>query len=298
VTTATTVGVFAVDSANIGDHWSVVGALRFDHFAADFHDVFNAVRYSHDDNIVSPRAAVIYKPDDNSSVYFSYGTSFNPAAANLSLASSNNDLAPERDRTFELGGKVVALDGLLGITAAVFNTRMTNARTADPEDPGDQTFSGTQRVNGFEFTVNGRITPNWEIVGGYVYLDTRDLQSQGPGLIGPIPNTAHNQANVWSVYDFDNGFRAGLGANYVGSRAAGFDTETDPGKLIIAKVPEYITLDAMIGYKISDTIAVQLNGYNLADKKYYASAYYNSGDENHVVPGAGRSALLTVTIAR
>jgi catecholate siderophore receptor len=190
------------------------------------------------------------------------------------------------------------LDGMLGVTAAVFNTRMTNARTADPEDPGEQTFSGTQRVNGFEVTVNGRLTPRWEIVGGYVYLDTLDLQSQGPGLIGPIPNTAHNQANVWSVYDFDDGFRVGLGANYTGTRAAGFDTETKPGTLIIAKIPDYVTLDAMVGYKFSDTISVQLNGYNLADKKYFASAYFNSGEENHVVPGAGRSALLTVNISR
>ncbi|MEI9929566.1 MAG: TonB-dependent receptor [Rhizomicrobium sp.] len=168
-------------------HWSVIGALRFDHFGAEFHDTVNDARYSHDDNIVSPRAAVVYKPGENSSVYFSYGTSFNPPAANLSLASSNNDLAPgTRPQPSKLGGKVVALDGLLGLTAAVFNTRMTNARTADPEDPGEQTFSGTQRVNGFEFTANGRITPQWEIIGGYIYLDTRDLQSQGPGLIGPI----------------------------------------------------------------------------------------------------------------
>jgi catecholate siderophore receptor len=298
VTTATTVGVFAVDNVEINDRWSLVGALRFDHFAADFHDVFNDARYSHDDNIVSPRAAIIYKPSENSSIYFSYGTSFDPAAANLSLASSNDDLAPERDRTFELGGKVVALDGLLGITAAVFTTRMTNARTADPEDPGEQTFSGTLRANGFEVTANGRLTPNWEITAGYVYLDTLDLQSQGPGLIGPIPNTAHNQANIWTVYDLDERIRLGLGANYTGSRSAGFDTLTVPGTLIIAKLPDYITLDAMIGYKFSDTISVQLNGYNLADKKYFSSAYFNSGAENHAVPGGGRSALLTLNIAR
>jgi catecholate siderophore receptor len=298
VTTATTVGIFAVDNVEIGDHWSVLGALRFDHFAADFHDVVADAHYSHDDNIVSPRAAIVYKPDENSSVYFSYGTSFNPSAANLSLASSNNDLAPERDRTFELGGKMVALDGLLGLTAAVFNTRMTNAREADPEDPGEQTFSGTERVNGFEITANGRITPQWEITAGYVYLDTLDLQAEGPGLIGPIPNTAHNQANLWTAYDFDDGLRAGIGANFTGQRMAGFDTESDPGKLILAKAPGYVTVDAMVGYKISDTFSVQLNGYNLADKHYFVSTYFSAGDENHAVPGAGRSALLTVNIAR
>src|SRR6202012_4785464 len=142
-------GVFATDTMDIGEHWSLVGAIRFDHFGARFDQtVGTQSHFTHKDNIGSPRAALIYKPDENSSVYFSYGTSFNPSAANLSLASSNNDLAPERDRTFELGGMAVTLDGPVGVTAAVFNTRMTNAREADPEDPGEQTLSGTERVNG------------------------------------------------------------------------------------------------------------------------------------------------------
>ena len=79
---------------------------------------------------------------------------------------------------------------------------------------------------------------------------------------------------------------------------AGFDTESDPGHLILAYVPGYVTLDAMVGYKVTDTISVQLNGYNLADKHYFQSTYFSAGDENHAVPGAGRSALLTVNIAR
>lgn len=297
LTAATTAGVFAVDTVEIGPHWNLVGALRFDHFSASFDDDVDIAHYSHDDDIVSPRAAIVYKPDENSSLYFSYGTSFNPAAANLSLASSSADLSPEKDRSFEIGGKAIVLDGLLAVTAAAFNTELTNARTADPEDPGLQTFAGTERVNGFELGITGHLTPRWEIVGGYVYLDTRDLQSQGPGLIGPIPNTAHNQANVWTSYDFDDGLTIGGGINYIGTRAAGFDTGTVPGKLIIARYPGYTTFDAMVGYHLTDTVALQLNGYNLGDERYFASSYYNSAAENHAVPAPGRSVLLTANLS-
>ena len=297
LTTTTTVGVFAIDSIALGPHWNVVGALRFDHFGAKFDDFIDIAHYTHDDNIVTPRAALVYKPDENSSLYFSYGTSFNPAAANLSLASSDNDLAPEKDRSFEIGGKILMLDGLLSLTAAAFDTKLTNARTADPEDPGEQTFAGTEQVKGVELTANGRITPNWEIIAGYSYLDTRDKGSAGPGLFGPIPNTAPNQANLWSVYDFDGGLRLGAGLNYLGERAAGFDTDTVPGTVLIARIPSYVTVDAMVGYKLTDNVDLQLNGYNLANRYYYTSSYYSSGGENHVVPGEGRTFLLTANIS-
>ena len=40
---------------------------------------------------------------------------------------------------------------------------------------------------------------------------------------GPIPNTAHNQANLWTTYDFDSGLKIGTGVNYIGERNAGTD---------------------------------------------------------------------------
>ena len=59
----------------------------------------------------------------------------------------------------------------------------------------------------------------------------------------------------------------------------------------------YVTYDAMISYRISKEISVQVNGYNLANKYYYANSYFSSPVENHVVPGAGRTGLLTVSFA-
>jgi outer membrane receptor for monomeric catechols len=50
----------------------------------------------------------------------------------------------------------------------------------------------------------------------------------------------------------------------------------------------------MIGYKITDTLSVQLNGYNLTDEYYFLNSYFTRPGENHTVPGAGRTFLLTV----
>jgi len=295
VTSTKTLGVYLNDTIDINAQWTLTGAVRYDHFTAHFDQpIGTPSHFSHVDNIFSPRAAIVYKPTENSSLYFSYGTSFNPSAESLSLSASNKDLAPEKDRTFEIGGKAQVLDGMLSLTAAVFNTEMTNARISDPTNPALQTLAGTERVNGFELGAQGRITPNWEIIAGYTYLDPTAVGLAGAGVHGPIPNTAHNQANLWSVYDFDNGFRFGGGLNYLGRVSAGTDNATVPGSIVVAHVPSHVTFDAMAAYKINDTLNVQINGYNLADDYYYVNSYFTRPGENHTVPAAGRTFLLSL----
>lgn len=295
VTQTRTLGIFAVDTIDITDQLLLTAAVRFDHFTAHFDQtVGTAQHFHHVDNIVSPRAALVYKPNQDTSVYFSYGTSFNPSAESLSLAASNKDLGAERDRTFEIGGKTQILDGMLSLTAAVFNTEMTNARITDPLHPTVQSLSGTERVNGFEFGAQGRITPDWSVIAGYTYLDATAVGLAGVGVHGPVPNTAHNQANLWTTYQFTEQFEAGVGLNYLGRVNAGTDNATVPGSIVVAHVPSHVTFDAMAEYKLNDTLSIQLNGYNLTDEYYYVNSYFTRPGENHTVPGAGATGLLTL----
>ncbi|HEY5337398.1 MAG TPA: TonB-dependent siderophore receptor [Rhizomicrobium sp.] len=290
-TKADTTGIYAVDTISYGDHWSLVGALRWDRFDASFNESIKAQSFQHTDFFLSPRAALVYKPDENSSIYLSYGTSFNPSAENLSLSARTANLAPEKDHTYELGGKTLLLDGTLSLTGAVFNTVMENARIADPLNPGLQSLAGEERENGFETNLTGYIAPNWEITAGYTYLDGRSMGLFGTDLKGPVPNTARNQANLWTVYDFTSGWKLGAGANYLGQRAA-FKLANDES----FHVPSYVTFDGMAAYKINDNIELQLNGYNLFDKFYYANSYFSSAIENHVVPGAGRTFTISALV--
>jgi catecholate siderophore receptor len=171
---------------------------------------------------------------------------------------------------------------------------MTNARISDPTNPTLQTLAGTERVNGFELGAQGRITENWEVIAGYTYLDPTAVGLAGVGVHGPIPNTAHNQANLWTEYEFDQGFELGGGLNYLGRVSAGTDNATVPGSIVVAHVPSHVTFDAMAGYKISDTLSVQLNGYNLTNEYYYVNSYFTKPGENHTVPAAGRTFLVTL----
>jgi catecholate siderophore receptor len=290
-TNTNTIGVYAIDTIQFTPQWSLVGALREDRFNATYDEPVTGSHFDHTDWIFTPRAALVYKPADNQSYYFSYGTSFDPSAENLSLSSRNADLAPEKDHTFEVGGKQQVLGGMLSVTEAIFDTTMQNARIADPLDPALQVLSGNERATGAELDVAGNITEHWEIIGGYTYLIGTSKGLFGPGMSGPIPNTAHNQANLWTTYDFDSGFKLGVGANYLGRRAAFKDSAGAE-----SYVPSYVTFDAMAAYQLTDNIQLQINGYNLFDKYYYANTYFTSDAENHAIPGAGRTLMFTVAV--
>jgi catecholate siderophore receptor len=159
-----------------------------------------------------------------------------------------------------------------------------------------QTLAGTLHVKGIEFGAQGHLTDNWEIVAGYTYLSPSSVGLVSAGVKGPIPNTAHNQANIWTTYDFDTGFKIGAGLNYIGERNAGIDNASFPGTVVTAHAPGYTTLDGMIGYQVNDNLSLQLNGYNLTDKYYFATTYFTRPGENHAVPGPGRTVMLTASL--
>ncbi|HTB29829.1 MAG TPA: hypothetical protein VK715_12790, partial [Steroidobacteraceae bacterium] len=61
-----------------------------------------------------------------------------------------------------------------------------------------------------------------------------------------------------------------------------------------ATIPGYVVLNAMVSFKVSEKVSLQLNAFNLANRLYYDGAYYTSASENHVIPGAGRTAKLSI----
>jgi catecholate siderophore receptor len=290
-TKADTTGLYALDSIDFGEHWNLLAGVRWDRFDATYHEPIRNQSFHATNYITSPRAALIYKPDENSSIYFSYGTSFDPSAENLSLSSRTANLPPETDRNFEVGGKTLIDGGLLALSAALFDTKMDNARIGDPLNSNLQLLAGNLHVQGAEADVTGHITDNWEITAGYTYFDGTSKGLFGAGLKGPIPNTTKNQANLWTVYDFDSGLDLGVGANYMGRRdafedAAGF----------ISHAPGFVTFDGMASYKLSDQFTLQANIYNIFNKFYYSNVYFSSDVENHAVPGAGRYATLSLAV--
>jgi catecholate siderophore receptor len=227
-------------------------------------------------------------------MYAEIGTSFDPSAETLSqitsgrsLAISNADLAPEKNRAMEIGSKWDLLADKISVTGALFREEKLNAREPDPNNPGFNILAGTQRVDGADFGITGRLTPDWQLIFGYTFLEGKVTKSEaGTAPVGsPLPNTPKNSLSFFSEYRLGGGFEIGGGGQYLSSRLA---QNTPP----LRAVPGYWSFDAMAKYDSGRNWSLQLNVVNLFD-----TVYYDQIHPFHVVPGAGRTALLTLNYA-
>lgn len=277
---ADTFSLYAYDHIKLGEHWAFNGGVRWDHLEAD------SGGFANNDDMVSWRAAVLYKPVEHGSIYFAYGTSFNPSIdgnVGLGLTAATTALEPEESETFELGTKWDLLDGRLGLTAALFRTEKTNARTPALVGGGTE-LAGNQIVEGFEIGVVGRITDRWEILAGYTYMDSETEESNTLTEIGQsLGNTPDHSFSLWTNVNITDDFSAGIGGQYVGERRN--------GNASTARIADsYVTVDAMLSYRINDHCSVRLNVYNLFDEEYIDRI-----GGGHFIPGNGRSAVVSTT---
>ncbi len=287
-TRATSVGVYAIDTLKLGEQWEVTGGIRYDRFDVDYkQSVVPASSFSRVDEKPSWRASVTYKPLPNGSVYVAYGTSFNPSAEALSLSAATANLAPEENETYEVGSKWDLFAERLSIRGAVFRSEKTNARVTDPNNPLLNTLGGNQRADGFELEATGRLTERWQVFAGYAYQDA-EVTKSSPLPTSPQPGVALTNApkhtfNLFTTYELPWGFQVGGGLNYVSGRVA---RNTPP----ISTVPGYWTVDALVKYHLAEHVDLQLNLFNLFDE-YYIDQVHPA----HIVPGAGRTALITTS---
>jgi len=282
------VSLYALDSIALGPKWDVDAGLRWDRFKSSFSEVFSGTGFDRTDTFVSPRAAVIYKPDAQQSYYLSYGTSQNPVIEYLIVAPSNESLSPEKNNTLELGGRVKILNGEAQLTGAFFDTRVYNARISDPDDPTVQQMPFDQHVQGVEVGINGYITDIWEITANYTHLRDKITATTDPLSQGKYaPNTPHDAANFWSTLEPTAAWSIGGGFTAVSHRFA--DTENTAG------VPAYVVFNAMTSYSVNQHFKLQLNLNNVTNKLYFTNIYYVDIAENHALPAAGRTLIGTAS---
>ncbi len=291
----TTKSIYAFDSLDFNEHWHAGLGLRVDNYSSSLKS--SSSDLSRDDTLINYQLGLVYKPVDNGSFYISYATSSTPFNASAGEGSDSSlpgrgttglnaaDMAPEKNRTIELGTKWDVLNKSLSLSAAVFRTETTNARVTLAN--GDYQMAGKKRVDGFELGFSGAITPKWQIFGGYTFLNGK-LTDAGPNSAdtgNQFPNTPKNSFSLWTSYKVMPQFTVGAGAYYVGKQY-GNTANT-------VYVPSYWRFDAMAGYQFNKHVNVQLNVFNVFDKTYYDKAYA----AHYVSIAPGRSAVLNLNLS-
>ena len=297
-TTAHSFGAYVLDTFELGRQWELSGGARWDRFDA----AYNAVNYAFNSNgaligtpvsFIQPldkptwRGALVYKPRSNGSIYFDYGTSFDPSAEGLALTQATAATPPEENNTYEAGSKWDLNNGRFTARAALFRTTKLNAREPNPNDSSIDVLAGTQRVEGAEIGVQGHVTDRWELLSSYTFLHSEVVSSKYyPAAVGqPLNNVPENLFNLWTEYRLTPRIEIGGGGNFVDSRTA--NTATLTPTTIVESAPGYWIFNAMGKYDITERMSFQVNVNNLFDRFYFDELH-----PGHVIPGAGASALF------
>lgn len=275
---------YVQDQISFGEHIDIVAGLRYDNFDIEGTDLLPAVDrpFARKDEKVSPRLGLIFKPQENISLYGSYSQSFLPRSGDqfLALTVTQQNLAPEKFTNYELGAKWDVRPNL-NMTLAVFQLERSNATTPDPSNPVASINVGTTRTQGFELSVTGNIMSSWQVHGGYSYQDAV-LAGNDSVRLGQVPR---HQASLWNRYDFSDQFAAGLGIIHQSSQFAAIRAVSNTTKL-----PAFTRLDAALYYDLSDALQLQLNVENLLNTDYFSDAHNN----NNISTGAPVNARVTI----
>jgi catecholate siderophore receptor len=287
---ASSYGAYAIDTLRLGEKWQLIGGVRVDRFGADYKQtVAPALAFDRADVMTSWRGVVVYKPVATGSLYFDYGTSFNPSAESLSLSAANADTPPEKNRSYEIGTKWDLYSRKMSLRAALFRTDKTNAREPDPNNPTLNVLAGSQRVDGFQLEASGRLTDRWQLLSSYAFMNSKVVSSKffPEANDAQLANVPRNTFSLWSSYQMPRRLDVGGGTDFVDSRTASSTSPTDPVTGLVKRVPGYWNVNAMARYPLTERVGLQVNVYNLTNKYYYDQLH-----PRHIVPGPGRSALI------
>lgn len=215
-----------------------------------------------EDDAVTGRVGLTYLFDNGVAPYISYSESFAPIIGlNPETLQSYKPLEGEQ---WELGVKYQPPGSNTLLTAAIFDLREKNRQVFGNAARGSAQAGETQ-VKGLELEGLVEVTPEWDLIATYTYLDSEVLEGE-PGQRGArIESVPEHMASMWTQHRFSiagiSGFSAGAGVRYVGASWDGTDS---------LKTPSTTLFDAMLGYAYQDW-SFTLNATNLEDETYYTT---------------------------
>src|SRR3546814_20154893 len=91
--------IYVQDQVTFSPQWQAVVGVRFDRFDLDLRNNRNGTTLTSADDLISPRAGLLYKPAEPVSIYARYSRSFLPRAAEHTAPSAlpHQTLAPDSD---------------------------------------------------------------------------------------------------------------------------------------------------------------------------------------------------------
>ena len=286
--------VYFQDQISLNEQYKIIAGLRYDQFKTKYNDIKDSSNSATiNDQFVTPRIGLVYKPIEPVSLYTSYSLSYLPRTGEqlTSLTPTNKSFDPEKFTNIEAGIKYDLLQSF-SISSSIYRLERSKMAITDPSLPSTNIILVDGQVTkGFELGVAGKLFDSYSMYGGYTYQDAEITKNQVTGTtqitsgtsLGHVPE---HTFSLWNKYELNETWSAALG---VVSRSDMY--AATPTTSTAVKLPGYARLDAAIYANINKQTKLQLNIENLLDKTYYQSAHNNY----NIMYGYPLTARATVT---
>ena len=255
--------LYVKDEIELSEQFDLLLGIRFDSFDIEVRNVpGDEIRNRKDDHI-SPRLGLVFKPQEQVSVYGSYSESFLPRSGEqfANINGNNNKLDPNTFSNLETGVKWDFAQGL-SMTAAIFKIEQSSPQVAD-NDPSTLDVIDSE-ISGFEAQLQGQITVKWFISAGFGTLDGEQVNRSGSTGLRPR-ELPENMLSLYNYVNVTDSFGIGIG---VTRQADSFINNSNS-----ATLPSYTRIDASAYYDLSERFRIQLNVENLTDELYFPNAH-------------------------
>ncbi|MCH7394938.1 TonB-dependent receptor [Acinetobacter dispersus] len=260
-----------------------------------------------DYNKVLPSAALSWQIAPELLAYASYAKGFETPTftemayqADPKKSGFNFDLKPSTSDNYEVGLKSQNPFG--DFTLAVFQSKTQDDIVSAGTSDGRSTFRNADKTTrqGAEFAWNKKLWKDLEMNASYGYLDAKfDAAIPAIGAVkavekgNSIPGVAKNQAFMGLAWKPEQGFYAGIDAQYL-DKVYVDDINSDAA-------PSYTVASAYTGYawKYADW---GINGFarvdNLFDKNYAGSVIVNDSNSRFFEPADGRNWSAGIKVSK
>ena len=210
---------------------------------------------SRDDSNVSPRLGVIYKPQENMSLYLSYSESFIPKSGEQYKKWSAATFDPDVYENTEIGFKYDMDDGI-SMSFSYFDQETVKGQE---DGVGGSEVIG-MAIDGFEIGIAGDVNDQNSINFGLSSVDA--TKSEGSGEQKEIPELTWS---LWYTHQANDLFALSLGALYQDDQL--INTEGQ------ARLDDFTRIDMAMTITPSDSDTVRINIENLSDETYYPHSH-------------------------
>ncbi|WAH55731.1 TonB-dependent siderophore receptor [Pseudomonas silvicola] len=287
-------GVYMTTRLRLADPLTLILGGRLDWYDYDNRDGDGDYKVTRN---VTRYAGLIYDLDEHHSVYVSYSDIFTPQTAK---DTSGTPVKPIVGKNYEVGIKGEYFDGALNASLALFRVDQQNRAVAITVPTCPQATcseaSGEVRSQGIDMELQGALTENWQVGGGYTYARVHTLKdAANPQNVNQRFDTdvPEHLFKLTTRYQFQGALKdLRVGGTLSWQSRLYNDIQVPDGSVHRLEQGAYAVTDLMAGYRVNRHLDLQLNANNIFDRTYYTTIA-NSVDYGGDSYGTPRNLMMT-----